>query len=99
MTDLLSLKKSCSPVEIYGSGGKITTATRSILKLSLCTSEFETLVEILIIPRVITDQPSLPIANELNNPEGLLLTDPDFRQPGSPDLNIGVGLYPRLMNF
>jgi len=42
LTDLLSLKEMSSPIEISGIGGKITTAIRPILKLSSCTSGFET---------------------------------------------------------
>jgi len=49
----------------------------------------ETLVEVLIIPNVITNQPSLPITYDLNTPEGLPLADPDFRHPGPIDLNKG----------
>jgi len=82
-----------SPIEISGIGGKIRTAIRSILKLSSDTSGFETLVEVFIIPTVITDQPSVPIATDLNIPEGLSLADPDFRQPGPIDLTLGVDVY------
>jgi len=46
---------------------------------------------------VITDQPSVPIATDLNIPEGLPLADPDFRQPGSIDLTIGVGVCSRVI--
>jgi len=59
MADLLSLKER-SPIEISGIGGKISTAIRSTLKLSSCTSGFEKLLEVFIIPTVITDQPSVP---------------------------------------
>jgi len=38
MANLLSLKDMSSPIEIYGIGGKTTTAIRSILKLSSCPS-------------------------------------------------------------
>jgi len=66
MSDFLSLKEMLSPIEISGIGGKITTAIRSIPKLSSGTSGFETLVELFIIPTVITIQPSLPIESDLN---------------------------------
>jgi len=46
------------------------------------SNQFETLLEVFIMPTVITDQPSVPIAPDLNIPEGLPLADPDFRQPG-----------------
>jgi len=82
MADLLSLKER-SPTEICGIVGKISTAIRSTLKLS---SGFETLIEVFIIPTVITDQPSVPIDTDLNIPEGLPLADPDFRQRGPIDL-------------
>jgi len=42
---------------------------------------------------VITDQPSVPIATDLNIPEGLPLADPDFRQPGPIDLTLGVEVF------
>jgi len=74
MADLLSLKEM-SPIEISGIGGKISTAISSKLKLSSCTSGFETLLEVFIMPTVITDQPSLPIATDLNISEGLPLAD------------------------
>jgi len=81
MADLLSLKEMSS-IEISGIGGKISRAIRSKLKLPSCTSGFETLLEVFVMPTVITDQPSVPIATDLNIPEGLPLADPDFRQPG-----------------
>jgi len=88
MVDLLSLKER-SPIEISGIGGKISTAIRSTLKLSSVTSGFETLIELFIIPTVITDQPSVPIDTiDLNIPGGLPLVDPDFRQPGPVDLTL-----------
>jgi len=59
---------------------QITTAIRSILKLSSDTSGFETLLGVFIIPTVIMDQPSVPIATHLNIPDGLPLADPDFWQ-------------------
>jgi len=58
---------------------------------------FETLVEVFIIPTVVTKQPSLPIKNNRNIPEGLLLADPDFRRPEPIELNLGADVYPRLM--
>jgi len=33
------------------------------------------------MPTVITDQPSVAIATDLNIPEGLPLADPDFQDP------------------
>jgi len=87
MADLLSLKER-SPIEISGIGGKISTAFRSKLKLSSCTSWFETLLEVFIMHTVITDQPSVPTATDLNTPEGLPLADPDFCQPGLIDLTL-----------
>jgi len=97
MADLLSLKQR-SPIEICWIGGKISTATRSTLKLSSVTSGFETLIEVFIIPTVITDQPSVPIDTDLNVPEGLPLADPDFRQPGPIDLTLGVEVYSRVIS-
>jgi len=47
IADLLSLEM-WSPIEISGIRGKITTAIRSILKLSSCTSGFEKQVEVFI---------------------------------------------------
>jgi len=96
MADLLSLKEM-SPIEISGIGGKISTAISSKLKLSSCTSGFETLLEVFIMPTVITDQPSLPIATDLNISEGLPLADPDFRQPGPIDLALGVEVFSRVI--
>jgi len=96
MADLLSLKEM-SPIEISGIGGKISTAIRSKLKLSSCTSGFEKLLEVFIMPTVITDQPSIPITTDLNIPEGLLLADPDFRQPGPIDLTLGVEVLSRVI--
>jgi len=96
MADLLSLKEM-SPIEISGIGGKISTATRSKLKLSSCTSGFEKLLEVIIMPTVITDQPSVPITTDLNIPEGLPLADPDFRQPGPIDLTLGVEVLSRVI--
>jgi len=46
-------------------------------------ADFETLVEVLIIPTVITNQLSLLISNDLNVPEGLPLADFDLRKPGA----------------
>jgi len=97
MADLLSLKEISSPIEISGIGGNITTAIRSTLKLLSVTSGFETLIEVFIIPTVITDQPSVPIATDLNVPEGLPLADSDFRQPGPIDLTFGVDVYSRVI--
>jgi len=54
IADLLSLKEM-SPIEISGIGGKLSTATRSKLKLSSCTSGLETLLDVFIMPTVITD--------------------------------------------
>jgi len=54
---------------------------------------FETLVKVYIMPTVITDQPSIPIAIDLNISEGLPLADPDFRQPGPIDLTLGVEVF------
>jgi len=34
------------------------------------------------MPTVITDQPSVPFATDLNVPGGLPLANPEFRQPG-----------------
>jgi len=96
MADLLSLKER-SPIEISGNGGKISTAIRSILKLSSVTSGFERLIEVFIIPTVITDQPSVPIDTDLNIPGGLPLADPYFRQPGPIDLTLGVEVYSRVI--
>jgi len=48
------------------------------------------------MPTVITDQPSVPITTDLNNPEGLPLADPDFRQPGPIDLTLGVEVFSRV---
>jgi len=96
MADLLSLKER-SPIEISGIGGKISTAIRSTLKLSSVTSGFEILIEVFIIPTVITDQPSVPIDTDLNIPGGLPLAHPDFRQPGPVDLTLGVELYSRVI--
>jgi len=93
MAELLSLKEM-SPIEISGIGGKILTATKSTLKLS---SGFETLIEVFIIPTVITDQPSVAMDTDLNIPEGLPLADPDFRQPGPIDLTLGVEVYSRVI--
>jgi len=87
MAVLLPLKDMSSPIEISGIVRKTTTAIRSILKLSSCTSDFETLVEVFIVSTVITDQ---PIATDLNVPEELPLAYPDFRQPGPIDLTLGV---------
>jgi len=92
MADLLSLKER-SPIEICGIERKISTAIRSTLKLLSVTSGFERLIEVIIIPTVITDQPSVPIDTDLNIPEGLPLADPDFRQPGPIDLSLGVEVY------
>jgi len=96
MADLLSFKER-SPIEISGIGGKISTAIRSTLKHSSCTSGFEKLLEIFIMPTVITDQPSVPITTDLNIPEGLPLADPDFRQPGPIDLTLGVKVFSRVI--
>jgi len=82
-----------SPIKIYGIGGKTKTAIRSILRLSSCTSGFETLEEVFIIATVITDQPSVLVATDLNTPEGLPLADPDFRQPRPIDLTLGVAVF------
>jgi len=49
------------------------------------------------MPTVITDQPSVPIATDLNIPEGLPLADPDFRQPGPIDLTLGVEVFSRVI--
>jgi len=86
-----------SSIEISGIGGKISTAVRSKLKLSPCTSGFETLLDVFMLPTVITDQPSVPIATDLNIPEGLPLADPDFRQPGLIDLTLGVEVFSRVI--
>jgi len=96
MADLLSLKEM-SPIEISGIGGKISTAIRSKLKLSSCTSGFEKLLQVFITPTVITDQPSVPITTDLNIPEGLPLADHDFRQPGLIDLTLGVQVLSRVI--
>jgi len=96
MADLLSLKEM-SPIEIFGIGGKISTAIRSKRKLSSCTSGFETLLDVFIMPTVITNQPSVPITTDLNIPEGLPLADPDFRQPGPIDLTLGVEVFSRVI--
>jgi len=93
MADLLSLKEM-SPIEISGIGEKISTAIKSKLKLSSCTSGFETLLEVFIM---LTDQPSVPIATDLNIRERLPLADPDFRQPGPIDLTLGVEVYSRVL--
>jgi len=50
------------------------------------------------MPTVITDQLSVPIAPNLNIPEGLPLADPDFRQPGPIDLTLGVEVFSRAIN-
>jgi len=50
-----------------------------------------------MLPTVITDQPSVPIATDLNIPEGLPLADPDFRQPGLIDLTLGVEVFSRVI--
>jgi len=71
MADLLSLMEMSSPIKVSGIGGKTTTEIVSTLRLSSCASGFETLIEVLIIPTVITDQPSVPIDTDLNIPEGL----------------------------
>jgi len=96
MADLLSLKEMSS-IEISGIGAKISTATRSKLKLSSCTSGLEALLEVFIMPTAITDQPSVPIATDLNIPEGLPLADPDFWQPGPIDLTLGVEVFSRVI--
>jgi len=96
MAALLSLKER-SPIEISGTGGKISTALRSTLMLSSVTSGFETLIEVFIVPTVITDQPSVPIDTDFNIPGGLPLADPDFRQPGPLDLTLGVEVYYRVI--
>jgi len=96
MADLLALKEM-SPIEISGIGGKISTAIRSKLKLSSCTSGFETILEVFIMPAVITDQPSVPIATDLNIPEGLPLADPYFWQPGPIDLTLAVEVFSRVI--
>jgi len=43
------------------------------------TLGLETQIEVFIIPTVITEQPSVSNDTDLNIPEGLPLTDPDFR--------------------
>jgi len=96
MADLLSFKER-SPIEISGIGGKISTAIRSTLKLSSVTSGFERLIEVFIMPTVISDQPSVPIDTDLNIPGGLPLADPDFRQPEPIDLTLGVEVYSRII--
>jgi len=96
MADLLSLKER-SPFEISGIGGKISTAFRSTLKLSSVTSGFERLIEVFIIPTVITNQPSVHFDTDLNIPGGLSLADIDFRQPGPVDLTLGVEVYSRVI--
>jgi len=96
MADLLSLKER-SPIEISGIGGKISIAIRSTLKLSSVTSGFERLIEVFIIPTVITDQPSVSIDTDLNIPGGLPLADPDFRQPGPINLTLEVEVYSRVI--
>jgi len=50
-----------------------------------------------MMPTVITDQPSLPIATDFNIPKGLPLADPDFRQPGPIDLTLGVEVFSRVL--
>jgi len=75
MADLLTLKER-SPIEISGIGRKISKAIRSTLKLSSVTSGLERLIEVFIIPTVITDQPSVPIDTDLNIPGGVPLADP-----------------------
>jgi len=69
MADLLSLKER-SPIEISVIERKISTAIRSTLKLSSVTSGFETLIEVFIIPTVITDQSSVPIDTVTILPDG-----------------------------
>jgi len=96
MADLLSLKEM-SPIEVSGIGRKTTAAIGSILRFSSCTSGLETLLEVFIMPTVITDQPSVPIATDLNVPEGLPLADTDFRQPGPIDLTLGVKVFSRVI--
>jgi len=49
------------------------------------------------MPTVITDRPSVPIATDLNIPEGLPLADPAFRQPGTIDLTLGVEVFSRVI--
>jgi len=72
---------------------EISTAIKSSV-----TSGFETLIEVFIIPTVITDQSSVPIDTiDLNIPGGLPLVDPDFQQPGPVDLTLGVEVYSRVI--
>jgi len=97
IADLLSLKEMSPPIEISRIGGKMSTAASSILRLSSSRSKFETQVEVFVIFTVITNLPTFPIATDLNILEGMPLADPDFRQPGPNDLNLGVGLYLRLV--
>jgi len=97
MADLLTLREMSSPIKISRIGGKKRTAIGSRLRLSSCTSGFETLLKVFIIPVIITDQPSVPIATNLNIPEGLPLADPDFRQPGPIDITLGVEVYSRVI--
>jgi len=49
------------------------------------------------MPTVITVQPSVPIATDLNIPEGLPLADPGFRQPGPIVLTLGVEVFYRVI--
>jgi len=96
MAGLLSFKER-SPIKISGIGGKISTANRSTLKLSSVTSGVERLLEEFIMPTVITDQPLVPIDTDLIIPGGLPLADPDFRQPGTINLTLGVEVYSRVI--
>jgi len=71
-------------------------AAETNLRCVRCASGFKTLLQEFIMPTVITDQPSVPIATDLNISEGLPLADPDFRQPGPIDLTLGVEVYSRV---
>ncbi|KAH8349466.1 hypothetical protein KR084_012230, partial [Drosophila pseudotakahashii] len=61
------------------------------------TSRFQMDIDVMILPHVMDNQPSEPIKEILNIPDGVVLADPDFRQPGSIDLILSAEVFTRIV--
>ncbi|XP_070068130.1 uncharacterized protein [Drosophila takahashii] len=97
MANRLALPVTKTAVTIGGIGGKTQESTsRAMVKMSSLTSNFKTDIEVIILPQLMTDQPSEPVTETLNIPRNIHLDDPWFKEPGAIDLVLGADIYPQL---
>lgn len=99
LAEMLRLNKKKTDVKINGLNDIKTRIKHKVfVNVQSRVSGYMTDLEMLVVPRITSDQPSYPInITDWQIPENIVLADPDFHQPQRVDMLLGAGIFFDLM--